>query len=383
MTGQPATSRVKAFGDASGALADLGTLLPLVAGVIAVTQMPAVPVLAGFGLFYLATGLYYRLPVPVQPMKAVAAIAIAGGASAGEIAASGVIVGAFLLVLGVTGWINHVARLVPQSILAGLQLGLGISLGFAGLQLAVSSPAAALAIIALVAVLLRFTRWPAALAALVFAGLLSFATGIPAITLAISPATSLAGLTPLALQDFTSAATGLALPQMALTLTNAVVLTALIARDCFGDGARHVTPSRLSISSGLANLLMTPLGAFPMCHGAGGLVAHHRFGARTGLAPVLIGLGLLVIAVAPVLAGRDLLLSIPAAALGALLIISSWQLAVSRRLTDARPSCWPVIAATALTTVMFDPFIALLAGTACEAVRQLVLRLLGHQRQSR
>src|SRR3546814_14007024 len=82
----------------------------------------------------------------------------------------------------------------------------------------------------------------------------------------------------------------LVLPQLSLTLSNAVVLTALIAGDYFGHRAAHVTPVRLSVTSGLANLLLTQFGALPMCPGAGGLAAHYRFGARRGTAPLRLGL---------------------------------------------------------------------------------------------
>jgi len=166
------------------------------------------------------------------------------------------------------------------------------------------------------------------------------------------------------------------LPQLALTLTNAIILTALIAGDYFGEAAQHVTPRRLSISSGLGNLLLTPFGALPMCHGAGGVAAHHRFGARSGGAPLMLGLALLAVALAPGDAGLAALAAIPAAGLGALLLMASLELAVSRRLFDSRPSCYPVIGATAAVTLLTDPFWGLVAGTIAEAGRMAMVRSL-------
>jgi MFS superfamily sulfate permease-like transporter len=165
-------------------------------------------------------------------------------------------------------------------------------------------------------------------------------------------------------------------PQLSLTFTNAVLLTALIARDYFGDRADHVTPARLSVSSGLANLLLAPLGALPMCHGAGGLAAHHRFGARSGTAALVLGLALLAFALLPGGLGIAILAAIPAAGLGALLMVASGELALTRRLFDCRPSCWPVIAVTAAATVGVDAFWGLVAGTGAELVRLAVLRVL-------
>src|SRR3546814_14876683 len=108
----------------SGALGDLGTFLPLMLGAIAVTGLAPLPVLAGFAVFYIATAFYYRLPIPVQPMKATAAVLLTAQITPAELAVSGVMIGAILLLLGLTGWITRLARPVPQSVLAGLQLGL-------------------------------------------------------------------------------------------------------------------------------------------------------------------------------------------------------------------------------------------------------------------
>ena len=126
--------------EASGALGDLGTLLPLMLGSIAVAGLAPMPVVLGFALAYVGTALFYRLPVPVQPMKAVAAVLLTAGATPATIAASGVMIGVVLLVLGGTGWIDRLGRLVPQSVLAGLQLGLGVGLGFISLDLIGTAP---------------------------------------------------------------------------------------------------------------------------------------------------------------------------------------------------------------------------------------------------
>jgi len=144
-------------------------------------------------------------------------------------------------------------------------------------------------------------------------GLLRLAPGVPAAPIALlaaaATAWAAAGVMP-AWPAFAPALPGLALPasweeawrglwvgalpQLPLTLANAVILTALLAREMFpGDG--RVTERRLALSTGAADLLLAPIGAMPMCHGAGGLVAQHRFGARTGLAPGLLG-GLLLVA---------------------------------------------------------------------------------------
>ncbi len=84
------------------------------------------------------------------------------------------------------------------------------------------------------------------------------------------------------------------LPQMPLTLTNAFIVTAAICHDLYPDRADRTTARNLALTSGAANLLLAPFGAMSMCHGAGSVTAQHRFGARTGLAPILFGAVLLI-----------------------------------------------------------------------------------------
>ena len=172
----------------NGALGDLGTMLPLMLGVIAVAGLAPMPVLAGFGLCYIATAVYYRLPIPVQPMKAVAAVLLVAEISPATLAASGVMIGVILLVLGLTGWINRLARLVPQSVLAGLQLGLGLALAVVSLGLIASSPLIGILTLALLLGLLLAPRYPSALIALAAALLLGQSFEAPSLDLtALSP----------------------------------------------------------------------------------------------------------------------------------------------------------------------------------------------------
>ncbi|MEX0605592.1 MAG: putative sulfate/molybdate transporter [Marinobacter sp.] len=359
--------------DASGALGDLGTLLPLSLGAIGLAGLAPVPLLLGFAVFYIATGLYYRLPIPVQPMKAVTALLLTTQVSTESLVASGVLIGAILLLLGSTGWINRVARLVPGSILSGLQLGLGLLLASMSIGLmATSLPVGVITLAVLIITLKILPNWPAALIGLCVSVVVGVLIGAPGPTLHITnPVTFSLPELP-GLNDWQQGFSMLVLPQLALTLTNAIFLTALMTEDYFGEQSRRVSPARLSVSTGLANLFMVPLGALPMCHGAGGLAAHYRFGARTGMAPVMLGTGLLMIALIP--GGLSFIAAIPTAGLGALLLVAAVELALSKRLRTAKLSCWPVIAITALVTAWADPLFGFLAGVAAEAIRAAWVR---------
>jgi MFS superfamily sulfate permease-like transporter len=121
-------------------------------------------------------------------------------------------------------------------------------------------------------------------------------------------------------------------------------------------------------------VVLCPFGAMPMCHGAGGLAAQFRFGARTGLAPIIFGAVLLMLAVGFEEHAAALLALIPIGAVGSLLIFAGTDLAISRRLFDGRPSCLWVIGATAFVTVTINPALALVVGWIAELIRAAIVR---------
>lgn len=360
--------------EAAGACGDLGTFLPHVVGAITVAGLAPAGVLMGFGAFFVASGLFYGLPMAVQPMKVVSAVLVTGQAGPGEVAAAGIALGLILLALGATGSIGWLARAIPQSVAAGLQLGLGLSMGWLGLELMWRAPWLGVPALALLAALMLVPRFPAApvmLAAAIAAG---YATGL--VQLPHDVAFAWSGLGLVAMPTPAQIWRGfelLVLPQLPLTLTNAVIVTALVARDLFPAAAGRASERNLALSTGLANLALAPIGAMPMCHGAGGVQAQHRFGARTGLAPVLLGCVLLVLGLGLAGSASQLFALIPLAAVGALLLVAGGDLALSRRLFDAQPSCWPVIAVAGGVTLAFNPAIGLIAGCAGEVVRKAIL----------
>ena len=298
MDGQANRSFRFDLSEANGALGDIGTLLPLMIGAIALVGLPAPNVLLCFGLFYIVAGLIYRLPIPVQPMKAIAAVALVSEVTPGTVALSGIVGGLALSALGASGVIDRIARLVPQSVLSGLQLGLGLALGWIALGLMKDQVLVGLVSLGVAVAFLRFGAHAALATILCGVTLGALFDHSGAMGLVPPEAAQLPAGSP-TLTDLLTAVTDLALPQLALTLTNAVFLTALVAQDSFGRRAERVTPRRLCLTSGAANILLAPLGALPMCHGAGGVAAHYRFGARTGGAPVMLGAGLLVLALLP------------------------------------------------------------------------------------
>jgi len=330
----------------AGAFGDLGTLLPIVVGMILINKLSPSTVLLAFGLFYIATGYYYRLPVPVQPLKAVGAIAIAYPALITEpvIGASGIIFGALLLLFALTGIVDKLAKLFTQPVVRGIQLSLGLVFLKKGIELIVSPQVflnglpgrfaeyhinliIGIVVFALVLGLLDNKKFPAALVALA-AGIISgFALGgFNAEALSIGP-TRMQVIFP-SLQDFWTAFIMLILPQIPLTIGNACVGTADTCCTLFPQSSSlsKSKAGKFALTMGIANFPAGFFGAVPMCHGTGGLAAHYRFGARTGGAPVMIGAILVVMALAFGEFGFALLAMIPNSVLGVLLVFAGLEL---------------------------------------------------------
>lgn len=364
------SARMSRFlGDLSGAFADLGTFLPLIVGMFAVAQLDPVGVLAGFGLFALAVAVIYRRPVPVQPMKVVAALVIAGGLGAADVTASGVLLAVVLLLLTLTGVIGRLARLVPETVMFGIQLGVGLHLALAGSRLVVDDPWPGVAVLVFL-LLLQLSRWRLLGVPLVLVAGVGYAlsAGSPDLS-AVSVGLYLPQWHWPELSNFAVAATDVLVPQLALTLTNATLITAAIAAERFPDDRQRITPQNLAASTGGLNLLLAPLGAFPMCHGAGGLVVQYRFGARTGLAPALFGAGCLLLGLLFGPAAADLLALVPLAVVGAMLAIAGVDLAMSSRLFDLSMDRLLVVALIGLTSIFANVAVGVVVGLILEAVR--------------
>lgn len=302
-------------------------------------------------------------------MKAIAAIVIATGISPQAVAAGGLLIGIILLLLAVSGSLGALSRWIPQTVLSGVQLGIGLHLFLGGIRLVGSDwHVGAAALAALLALQLTRLRPMAALLVLFAAAgwALRQSGGIAPLTLGFY-------LPKITLPDWSDAWTALhflALPQLPLTLTNAVLAPAAIALSLFPDAGSRITARRLALSSGLLNTLLSPLGAFPMCHGAGGLVVQYKFGARTGLAPALFGLACLALGLLLGPNAMHLLGILPMAAVGALLVVAGGELAVSKRLFTTEPDALAVIVLTGVIAVAVNIAVGFLVGVLAEILRR-------------
>jgi hypothetical protein len=300
----------------AGAVADVGVLVPIAVALIVANGLSPTAVLLPAALLYIGNAFVYGLPLPAQPLKAFAAIAIAEGLGAEEIAAGALLIGAIFFTAGRLGLLDLAARAFPRALIRGIQLTVGLLF----LQIAwglVTDPPKAFAGYALE------SSWalPLALGALAVALALkragvSLVLVLAGVVVMLILAVDQASLGPSALvvpsldtATLATAFTVLVLPQAPLSFANSCLAPADAAGVYFGGRAERVRPGSLATTYGVANLFAGSISGMPVCHGAGGLTAHYSFGARTAGAPLVMGAALLVLAVG---AGAGLAALLPA-----------------------------------------------------------------------
>jgi SulP family sulfate permease len=341
----------------AGSLGDLGTLLPLAIGMIMVNGLDPSGLFFSVGLFYICTGIYFGITTPVQPMKVIGAYAIATAMTPHQIMASGILMGACLLFIGATGAITLIGKYIPKAAVRGVQLSTGTLLMAEGVKFMVGKariqllhqmaepylsvqqlgpvPVGLVIGVAgamLTLLLLENKKTPAGLMIVGAGLLLGLVMGTREGLGDIRPGVYLPALLPLGFPqgaDFTFALLALVVPQMPMTLGNAVIADMDLSINYFGKAARRVTGRALCISMALGNFLSALFGGMPVCHGAGGLAAHYRFGARSAGSNLMIGAVFILFTL--ILGNRILALFnlIPMAILGVLLLFAGSQLALT------------------------------------------------------
>jgi hypothetical protein len=278
--------------EVAGAFGDIGTDLPLIVGMILAAGLHSASVLVMFGVMQFMTALRYRMPMPVQPLKAVAVLVITQRIGPGILYGGGLAIGIVMLILTMSGGITWVARVVPKAVVRGLQLGLGIQLAMLALKDYVPADGPrgyVLAAIGFVVVIALFgnRRFPAAIPVIVLGVIYAFAFKLGAADFGSAIGFTLPEPRSVALDDVLSGFILLALPQIPLSLGNSILATRQVAEDLFPE--RQVTVRKLSYTYSLMNLVNPFFGGVPTCHGSGGLVGHYTFGARTGGSIMIYG----------------------------------------------------------------------------------------------
>jgi len=282
----------------AGAFGDIGTDLPLVVGMILAANLDSASVLIMFGVMQIATGLLYRMPMPVQPLKAMAAIVISRKLAAGVLYGGGLAVGILMLFLVLTGLLTWLARVIPVTVIRGIQFGLGLQLSSLALRdyvLAEGVPGYLLAAVAflIVVLLLGNRRFPAALFVIALGAIYAFGFTLDAGAIADGAGFRLPVFHLPTRGEVVTGLILLAVPQIPLSLGNSVLATRQTAQDLMPE--RPITLRKIGTTYAAMNLVNPFLSGIPTCHGSGGFVGHYTFGARTGGSVVIYGLLYLIL----------------------------------------------------------------------------------------
>ena len=318
-----------------GAMGDFGTLFPLAIGYIVVCKLNPAGLLVMMGLANVATGLFYRLPMPIEPMKVLAVVAIAEQWPPSMVYASAFAMGVIWMIMSITGLMSLVARITPESVIRGIQVALGAMLAVQALQMISSGWVLGIESIAgwvlgfvsiAVVLLLRQNRFAPAAVVLVLMGVAIIYVKGQFQELS-GPAFAWPGVYSFDMGEAWQSMLRAGFSQLPLTATNAVIATAVLIRGYWPD--RPVSEKKLALNMGVINLIVPFFGGMPMCHGAGGLAGQYYFGARTGGANIIegvieIGLGLFL---AGSIAG--LFAAFPLAIVGAMMLLVGIELTKS------------------------------------------------------
>ena len=349
----------------AGAFGDLGTFIPFVVAYISLHNIDPLGILVAFGVFKIVVGFYFKTPIPVQPMKAIGGMAIAHPESItqGMILGSGLFTAFFWLAMGFSGAISWLHKITGKPISRGIMLGLGFSFIGEGLKMMGDQPVVAGGALILTFILLNHERIPA-MVLLLFLGFIFTLYNNPQLLDDFSkisihfrwPQIYLGKIT---WSDLIAGTLILGLPQAPLTLGNAIIGTVEENNELFPD--RPVTVKTIALDHGFMNLFSAAVGGIPLCHGAGGMAGHVRFGARTGGALVIMGFIVLLMGLFFSDSVIIFLKWFPASILGVILFFAGLELAsITRDVGSQKEDIYIMLTTAGLA--MWNMGVAYLAG---------------------
>lgn len=281
----------------SGAFGDIGTDLPLIIGMLLATNLEISNTLIVYGILQIITSLVYGMPMPVQPLKAVALIVITQKISSDIIWGAGIAIGVIMLILTLTGLVSWLNKVIPKTVVRGIQLGLGLQLCLLSVKDYIPADKTTGYIFAFIAfiiglILIGNRKYPPAIFILLLGVIYMFFFHfniIPDLRFSV-PRIIIPHLT---WQSIISGLIILAIPQIPLSLGNSIFATHQIAHDLFPE--KKVTVKKIALTYSLMNLISPLLGGIPVCHGSGGIAGHYTFGGRTGGSTLIYGLFYLIL----------------------------------------------------------------------------------------
>ncbi|KAI5073374.1 hypothetical protein GOP47_0011387 [Adiantum capillus-veneris] len=373
--------RYKVFwAEVSGALGDLGTFIPIAIALTIVNGLDLGTTLIFTGAYNIATGLLFGVPMPVQPMKSIAAVAISESnpLSLTQIAAAGLCTAGILFILGITGLMAYVQRILPMPVVRGIQLikQWGPPLVRARWHAVGNIEDIELDVETSQETERTESSWMRKVEALPTA-LMVFLAGVilafiqkPSIWSSLTLGPSTPQVLVISWSDWKTGFVRGSIPQLPLSILNSVIAVCKLSADLFPD--KLVSPTAVSTSVGVMNLVGCWFGAMPVCHGAGGLAGQCRFGATSGAAVVILGTAKIVVSLLVGSSLVEILSEFPIGLLGVLLLFSGVELAMACRDQNNRLDAFVMLVCTVAT---FGSNAAL--GFVCSIMIYVILKLRG------
>ena len=273
----------------AGALGDWGTLIPFIIGYISIVGLNPAGVFLCLGLTNIILGIKFNLPLPVQPQKTIGTIAISQAWNPSLVLSTGFGTGIIWTILGLTKFLEKIVRKIPVVLVRGIQLGLGLILGWTAYLLLISDIFLGIISVFIILLIFRFKRIPSSIILVALGIVLLF------LNQSITLSNIQFGLPQFDFHvpQWDEILVGMVIAgiaQLLLTLTNVMIATVSLIKDLFPEEENAITASELAVNMGIMNLISPFLGGIPLCHGSGGLAAQYAFGARTGGSMILEGI---------------------------------------------------------------------------------------------
>ncbi|XP_010042116.2 molybdate transporter 1-like [Eucalyptus grandis] len=408
------------WGEINGAVGDLGTYIPIVLALTLAKDLNLGTTLIFTGVYNMVTGAIYGVPMPVQPMKAIAAAGISS-ADFGipEVMAAGICTGAILVFLGVTGLMQLVYRLIPLSVVRGIQLSQGLSfamtavkyirkvqdfskskspgnrhwLGLDGLVLAI--------VCACFIVVIngageeneetesyresgddiedqsstRKRKWKKIMRALPSAFII-FLLGVvlafirePKVVRSIKFGPSSIAVVKISRHAWKEGFIKGTIPQLPLSILNSVIAVCKLSYDLFPE--KDFSTASVAVTVGLMNLVGCWFGAMPCCHGAGGLAGQYKFGGRSGGCVAILGAAKLILGLVLGSSLVKVLDQFPVGVLGVLLLFAGIELAMAARDMNSKEEAFVMLICAAVSLVGSSAALGFLCGMVVHVLLKL------------
>ncbi|XP_045821834.1 molybdate transporter 1-like [Trifolium pratense] len=416
------------WAEINGAMGDLGTYIPIVLALTLAKDLNLGTTLIFNGIYNIITGVIYGIPMPVQPMKSIAAQALSDkDFGIPEIMTAGILTGGTLFILGITGLMQLVYKIIPLSVVRGIQLAQGLSFALTAVKYVrkvqdlpkskslgqrpwFGLDGLVLAIVCACFIVIvngageknrgccgdpqsdnldgqtqksdnesgrksKMNR----LRKIVFSlpsALLVFVLGIVLVFIRKHEVIHEIKFGPSSIEvvKFTKHAwkKGFikgAIPQLPLSVLNSVIAVCKLSTDLFPEKEFSVTS--ISVTVGLMNLVGSWFGAMPTCHGAGGLAGQYKFGGRSGGCVALLGVAKLVLGLVLGTSLAHILKMFPVGILGVLLLFAGIELAMCARDMNSKEDSFVALICTAVSLVGSSAALGFLVGMIVYVILKL------------